>query len=126
MRLMKFIKFIAGGTILSLVYIHMHLQIIDLAYKGKAKEKVIRKLVELNGSIMYSILTLKSSNNLGIKMLSEDSDMRFADSENIIQISTVGNIFQSELPLPSQEARNRVDSLIGLLSFGSQAEAKSR
>ena len=75
-------------TALALVYIHMQMQIIDLAYRGKAKENQIRKLVEQNGNMSYTILTLKSANNLGYKMLAENSDMQFADQGDIVRIAT--------------------------------------
>ena len=75
-------------TALALIYIHMQMQIIDLAYRGKSKENQIRKLVEQNGNISYTILTLKSANNLGYKMLAENSDMQFADQGDIIRIAT--------------------------------------
>ena len=83
-------------TALALIYIHMQMQIIDLAYRGKAKENQIRRLVEQNGNITYKILTLKSSNNLGIKMLAENSDMQFADPESVVHITTPRQLHKNE------------------------------
>ena len=42
-------------------------------YRPESKEKEIRKLIEANGNILYTILSLKSANHLGIKLLTEDS-----------------------------------------------------
>ena len=64
-------------TLLALVYTHMQMQIIELAYRGKAKEKQIRKLIENNSHLTSAILALKSSNNLGDKLLADQNQMQF-------------------------------------------------
>jgi len=46
MKLGKFLKWVSIVTVLALVYIHMQMQIIGLAYEGNAKEEQIRELSE--------------------------------------------------------------------------------
>ena len=126
MRLTKFFKIIGIVTTLSLVYIHLQMQIIDLAYQGKSKEQKIRQLIEQNGNVTYSIFTQKSANNLGIKMLAENSDMHFVDSNNIVPISTSEEFLDNELLSQQVEPQAKSNSLLSLLSFGSQAEARQQ
>ncbi|MCK4882610.1 MAG: hypothetical protein KAS92_06270, partial [Candidatus Omnitrophica bacterium] len=78
MHLCKFLKFMGVVIALALTYIHMQMQIVDLAYRGNNKEQQIRMLTEENGNTTYKILMLKSANHLGVAMLKEDSDMQFA------------------------------------------------
>ena len=56
MRLGKFCRLIISGTVLSVVYIHMQMQIIDLAYQGIHNEKKINDIVfDEDGSILADI-----------------------------------------------------------------------
>ncbi|HNV23530.1 MAG TPA: hypothetical protein PKH98_01435 [Candidatus Omnitrophota bacterium] len=67
----------------------MQVKIIDLAYQGKEKEKQLKKLIEKNGHVSYNILTLKSANHIGEKLLSESSKMHFVNpQDDILQISS--------------------------------------
>ena len=59
MRLKKFFIFIIALTIIAVIYIHMQMQIIELAYDGKQKQKKIIHLVEQKEDLISKILTLK-------------------------------------------------------------------
>ena len=87
MRLSKLFKVIGLVTILALVYIHMQMKIIQLAYEGHYKEIKMRKLSEANSNLNYWILKLKSSRNLGDKLLNGESDIGFVDSQRIMKIT---------------------------------------
>lgn len=125
--------------VLALTYIHMQMQIVDLAYRGNQKEQQIKKLIEENGNTTYKILMLKSANHLGICMLEEDSDMHFADARDVVEVAASQELLmegqlgeQPELakrtnPLLSLPRKDEslVASLRGLLFFGLEAEAKT-
>jgi len=64
------------------------MQIFDLAYKAKVKERQIQKISDDNGSIAYNIWKLKSSSNLGSQLLAKDSVLQFASGHNIIELAT--------------------------------------
>ena len=125
MQLCKFFKIMGIVVVLSLAYIHMQMQIVDLAYAGNQKEQQIRKLVEGNGSATYKILMLKSANHLGITMFEENSPMQFADAADVVEIAASSEIFTNEnrLGQPSKLAKQE-NPLLSLLSFGVEAEAK--
>ncbi len=124
MKLLRFVKIMAFLTAVSLIYIHMQMRIYDLAYQGKAKEKVIRQLKDEYGQITYDILKLKSSQNLGGKLLTEESELRFLDSSKIIEVKST-QLSKSNPRKSSVEevVHKQVNFLAGLLSFRSQAEA---
>jgi cell division protein FtsL len=125
MQLCKFFKVMGVVIVLALTYIHMQMQIVDLAYKGNKKEHQIKKLTEKNGNTMYKILMLKSANHLGIAMLEEDSDMQFADSDDVVQIAASKEfLMENQLGEQSKLAK-RTNPLLSLLSFGIEAEAKT-
>ncbi len=123
MTLMRFMKTTMVLTVLALIYINLQMQIFDLAYQGKKKDKEVRRLLDENGNIMYGILTLKSANNLGDKLLSENSEMQFVDSNDIIKLQTRPLRAQRKNLAP-KKAEKKQNVLISLFSLKSQAEAK--
>ena len=125
MRLSRFFQILGFTTVLAVVYIHMQMQIIDLAYQGNKKEQSIQKLIEENGNANYTILMLKSANNLGATMLDDNSDMQFSDSDDIVRIAA-SEIRPEEKPLGADTViAKRSNSLMSLLSFGNLAEART-
>jgi hypothetical protein len=117
-------KWIGFFTLVALVYIHMQMNIISLAYQGKNKEKTIRGLSEDNGYLTYSILTLKSANNIGGRLLNEESDLKFIDPENVEFLPTSAEMTDEEIIPMARMEREKVNFFVNFLSFGAQAEAK--
>jgi len=111
---------------MTLVYIHMQMQIFDLAYQGKSKQQHIRELIEKKGSLMYAILTLKSANHLGVQLLAEDSGMEFIDPNNILPLSTPKELIAEEFVSEEAQVKKKTNPLLSLLSIATRADAKSR
>jgi len=123
MKLMKIIRIFGFITLLSLIYINMQMKIYDLAYQGKNKEAKVRELHELNGNETYTILKLKSANNIGYHLLAENSDLKFRDDNQVVRIQTA-QAENSESRVALSDWKERTSSLLNLISFGSQAEAR--
>ena len=123
MNLARFIKCAASLTFVLLVYIHLQMQIVDLAYQGQVKEAKIKDLVDKNGNTFYAISKLKSAHHLGGKLLAENSNMQFAGPDNIIYASAKS--LQKKDSQPQLQARKNTNIVVNLLSFATQAEAKS-
>ena len=111
--------------VLALTYIHIQMQMVDLAYRGNKKEQQIKKLVEENGNTTYKILMLKSANHLGVAMLEEDSDMQFADARDVVQIAASRELLMEDQLGEQSKLAKRTNPLLSLLSFGIEAEAKT-
>jgi len=127
MRLTNFLKIIGMLTVIALVYIHMQMRIIELAYEGKKNEYQIRNLIEDNGNLTYAILTLKSSRYLGIKMLSEDSSMDFVDYENVMQISLPPKKSEIKSENNLMALKDKANSILNMISsIGTEAQAQDR
>jgi len=126
MKLKQFFKFICVATLSALVYISMQMQIIALAYQNNHEEKEIRNLIEENGHIAYSIFSLKSANNLGVKMLAENSDMQFADPNNIVRVSSFEDDSDKQVTAGSNKITKKIAPLLSLLTSSSQAEARTQ
>lgn len=123
MKFAQFIKTMGTVTALCLIYIHMQMQIFDLAYQGKVKEQKIRKLNEDNGNATYSILKLKSAHNLGDQLLSENSGMQFLDESRIVKLEAPGAPAQQPVVLSAVSSR-KTNPVLSFFSLRSQAEAK--
>jgi hypothetical protein len=111
-------------TILALIYIHMQMQIFALAYQGKNREKQITKIKEINGVLAYDILELKSSNHLGVKLLAENSNLKFRDPASVVELVTNRPINEAKEVRVAQ-AKNS-NPLLSFLSLKSQAEAEAK
>lgn len=123
MSLLRFIKWVLVMTVMSLVYIHMQMQIYASGYERVAYEKQVRKLLEKNGDVTHTILTLTSADNLGRSVLEKDSRMQFMDSKDIVALRTSEkNIARADSL--EQKISRKVNPLLSLLSFEGEAQAK--
>ena len=124
MKLFKFLRTMVVITLLSLVYINLQMQIFDLAYEGKRKEKEIRRLNDNNSQLTYHILTLKSANHLGDKLLTQDTPMQFLDTSRIVRLETPKSTQRQGKTISPSKPENTLRTLLSLFSLKSQAEAK--
>jgi hypothetical protein len=125
MKLSRFLLVMIFATIVSLVYIQLQVQIYDLAYRGKSKEHQMRKLMDENSHVTYRICLLKSANHLGVKLLTEDSQMCFLDNRNVVQVKTSVPSQEGTMGLASlPKTESGIKFLQNIFSLKSQAEAK--
>ncbi len=122
MKLFRFFKTMVLLTALSVIYINLQMQIFDLAYQAKKKEKEIHRLMDQAANFTYHILTLKSANHLGVTLLTEKSDMQFVDNRNVVNLQTP--VLKAEHGPQPQKTEKKPNLLASLFSLKSQAEAK--
>ncbi len=58
---------------MALAYTWQETEIIRLAYLENQKNKAVRELLDINHSLRYNLISLKSSSNLGKKLLGESA-----------------------------------------------------
>jgi len=109
-------------TVISLVYIHLQVQIVELAYAGKQKTVTVQALRDDHNNLTYQICLLQSAYHLGDTLLAEDSGMLFLDNDHIVRLASqdtgVDEYFASvKTPLKRQNLFAR------LFSLKAQAEA---
>ena len=126
MPLSRSLKILALLTVISLGYIQMHMDIIEMAYQGKKHEATIRRLKEDRQMLSFAIQNLKSAHYIGTRLLAKDSDMEFVSPEDVVQISLPvapkNEIF--EKLAASRESTGQ--KLLSLLSLTRPAEARTR
>ncbi len=125
MRLSKFIQAVSFGTLVALIYIHLQMQIVHLAYQGKGREEHIQRLSEANATTAYQILELKSVNHLGGRLLAEDRQYRFRDRQSTVQLVA------AEPGVPGQgndvmHQAKRENPLLSLLTVKAEARPRPR
>lgn len=108
------------ATIIALLYIHMQMNIFELSYNGKDKEKIIHELSDSNGVLRHQILTLKSANNLGNQLLDHDNSLQFMDNERVMTVMTS----PGTVPLAQPKAK-AINPVWNLFSFLGVQEAKA-
>ena len=110
-------------TLIALIYIHMQMQIFDLAYKGSDREKHMHDLRDRNGLLTHQILTLKSSNHLGNQLLEKDSNLQFMSNDHVLTLKGPASMISQIAP---SSVKNKGDnSLWNFLSFLTPQEAKA-
>ena len=124
MQLFKIVKSLFLGVGVALAYIHMQMQIFDLAYQGKKKEQAIVELTEKNGVLSYNILRLTSANHLGTNLLSGDSSLIFRDRNNVVQLVTAEPM-SDQKKLSSIKENKKANSLLSFLPIRSATEAQA-
>ncbi len=122
MSLKVYFKVAVFATIISLLYIHMQMNIFELAYKGKDREKIIHELADANGALTHQILTLKSANNLGNQLLDKENSLQFMGRDHMMTVVTPPVAGMPGLPAPKVHVEN---SLWNLFSFLGAQEAKA-
>ena len=86
----NFLKSMFIVTVMSLLYIHLQMNIYALAYQGKKKEIRIEKLAENNAQVRNDILRLKSSDNIGRELLSKEKEYKFVSRNNVMEVESNG------------------------------------
>ncbi len=94
MTLQRWAKLMSFATLTALIYTHMQMQIVELAYKGKDREKKVQELTDNNGILTHQILTLKSAAHLGRELLEKDEGLQFMGHDRVMTFSGPG------LPVP--------------------------
>ena len=110
-------------TVVALIYINMQMQIYDLAYKGKNKERQITDLSETNAMVSLDVLQLKSASHLGLELLAKRSDLRFRDNKNTVQLVTTEKIGEKE-PVVTVLNSKKTNPILNF--FTSRADADAR
>jgi len=72
MRLRYFILTLTIVTLFSLAYTWQQIEIIKLAYQENHKNKIYKELLDINHSLRYNLISLKSSSHLGGRLLVDD------------------------------------------------------
>jgi hypothetical protein len=119
---MRFFQLLLPVTALALGYIHLQMQIINLAYQAKQKENELTRISEFNGMIAYDILRLKSTNHLGDTLLADNPELKFRNNEQVIQLVTVA---QTEQVKNIEKERQGFSSWLKLIMPRAPAEAQA-
>ncbi|MEI7998058.1 MAG: hypothetical protein WCH62_00920 [Candidatus Omnitrophota bacterium] len=123
MSIKVWIKLMSFVTIIALIYIHMQLQIFDLAYQGKYKEKRMHELRDHSGLLTHQILTLKSANHLGNQLLEKESNFQFVSNDRIMTMAGPASMISKVSP---QAVKSKGENpMWNFLSFLAPAEAKA-
>jgi hypothetical protein len=124
MQLGKWIKLMGFITLMALCYLHMQMKIYALAYQAKVKEHQIQKLKDDNGMATYHILSLKSANNIGQKLLSEESSMQFVSNDRVYELASQKVAAPKTVQKTAKNAIGNLSFNFPNLTFSTQAEAK--
>ena len=123
MSLKAWVKLMSFVTVIALIYLHMQMQIFDLAYKGKDKELRVHELRDRGGFLTHQIITLKSANHLGNQLLEKDSNLQFMSNEHIMTLAGPASMV-GQRPPASVKGKNE-NLLWNFLSFLAPSDAKA-
>ena len=122
MRLPKFIILLVLLTFISLIYVQLQIEIFKQAYQGSLNESRLNDVLDDNSILMYNILALKSAQNVGDKLLSNERNLQFAERQ---QITEVRIPFQATgINIASRRIKEQPNLFARIFMLKSQAEAK--
>lgn len=122
MRLPKFIILLVLLTFISLIYVQLQIEIFKQAYQGSLNESRLNDVLDDNSILMYNILALKSAQNVGDKLLSNERNLQFAERQ---QITEVRIPFQTTgINIASRRIKEQPNLFARIFMLKSQAEAK--
>lgn len=122
MRLPKFIILLVLLTFISLIYVQLQIEIFKQAYQGSLNESRLNDVLDDNSILMYNILALKSAQNVGDKLLSNERNLQFAERQ---QITEVRIPFQTTgINIASRRIKEQPSLFARIFMLKSQAEAK--
>lgn len=109
MRLRYFIIILFIVTLLSLIYTWQQVNIIKLAYQENNKAAIYKELLDSNHYLRYNLIKLKSSYNLGNKLLDDKTDFEIPKHSQMLTLvlpkqnmPADKNIFTQPLPVNSR------------------------
>ena len=123
MSLKVWIKLMSFATVMALIYIHMQMQIFDLAYQGKDKERHMHELRDHNGILTHQVLTLKSVNHLGSQLLEKDNPLQFISNDHVMTFKGPASMMP-QAAAASVKSKNE-NAMWNFLSFLTPQEAKA-
>lgn len=97
MKLKKFFLIVFATTCIALIYTQMQFNIYALAYHGKEREQKIIKLIDENSYTQYNIAKLKSANHLGFTIFTDQDEIGFLGSDQIVYLRAP-EILEQEMP----------------------------
>ncbi len=86
MKVSVFLKMMGIITVMALLYIHLQMQIYNLAYQSKKNANHVDQLAERNVTMRNDILRLKSSDNMGRELLVKEKNYRFLSKSNVVEV----------------------------------------
>jgi hypothetical protein len=122
MKLNRFFIILLLVTVICLLYVQMQVEIVKLAYEGRAKESRLKELLDTKSLLVYNINNLESVNNLGQKFLCSQKDLQFADRTQIASLKLTSS---PSINLAKSKKKN-TGLLANLFNLKSQAEATEK
>ncbi len=126
MKLSRFFLTVFILTATFCVYIQLQMQIVDLAYQGKKKENILERLKDTNGNVNSDILKLKSSQSLGVKLLSANSPWQFVDEKQVAELNAPEEFVSRHQAIKMANAPDEQNIFSRIFSLKSSAEAGLR
>ena len=110
-------------TAISLIYVQLQIDIVKQAYAGSRNEARLDDILDDHSVLMYNILTLKSAQSVGDRLLSKEKNLQFAHRQQIAELKIPLQIANSA-NINIQGFKKQSNLLAKIFGFGSQAEAK--
>ncbi len=123
MKLSKFICLVGFITLTCIIYVGLQVQIFELAYTGKRKEKAFKELLDRKNTMMYNVFLLESAQNLGTALLSKDANLQFTDKSQLAKIDMPVQLASTFNQAPKSENK-KANFLVNFFSLKSEAQAR--
>lgn len=114
-------------TLMALVYVHQHVEMVKLSYSIERKEKKVKELLDRRASLGYNINNLESPSRLEKVLIAQKIDIAFPKRNHVINSARLNDQLRTNAHLKNMGLERRPNILNGIIDFFSpRAEAQTR
>ncbi|MFH1189321.1 MAG: hypothetical protein V1682_01370 [Candidatus Omnitrophota bacterium] len=86
MRAFRVSMVIVSATILALLYVHQHVELVKLSYSIEVKEKALKDVLDHNEGLGYNIDNLEAPNRLEEALLAKQVEIAFPKRGHVVNL----------------------------------------
>ncbi len=128
MRLFRSLIIIFGITLVALIYVHQQVELVKMSYLIDYKERKLKLLLDLKGSLGYNIANLEDPSRLEKILLAKKIDLSFPKRGNVFMSTQTAPSAKRQRPLGATNlgARGGTVGILEFLGIGAEAQAKEK
>jgi hypothetical protein len=127
MRLLKSVTSISAVTLMALLYVHQHVEMVKVSYSIERKEKKIVEMLDRRGKLGYTIKNLEAPSRLEDILLSGKVDIVYPKRAQVYKAAQISyNTTDRQPERLGQEERFNISGIVDFLGPRAEAHARER
>lgn len=126
-RLFKFLTVLTLTTLIALVYVHQHIELVKLSYAIDSKEKNLEDILDRKENLEYNIEGLEAPSRLEKALLSRNIDITLPRRSQIVKVAQMpSNAKTRSYKTIGLERKTNIFGIFQFFGLRAEAQAKER